>query len=171
MPESQMPKRMLTGRLHSRRKKGRPKKRWMDSVTVDLRVMGVRGWRSIGEALSKRPKPIKGCSACEEEDLLRKKQDRKDGVLFVRSKGRGRELCIGVVHVTDSVWNVFETTTSSSISKVTKYYSFIIFISFCAISTFIMQWCRFSDSVYFSERNVRIRMKRKLFIPYLLLLK
>jgi hypothetical protein len=75
MPESQMPKRMLRGRIHSRRKKGRPKKRWMDSVTVDLRVMGVRGWRSIaadrerdGEALSKRPKPIKGCSACEEEE-------------------------------------------------------------------------------------------------------
>jgi hypothetical protein len=47
MPESQMPKRMLRGRLHSRRKKRSPKKRWMDSMTEDLRVMGVRGWRSM----------------------------------------------------------------------------------------------------------------------------
>jgi hypothetical protein len=46
MPESQMPKRMLTGRLHSRRKKGRPRKRWIDSVIADLGVMGVREWRS-----------------------------------------------------------------------------------------------------------------------------
>jgi hypothetical protein len=46
MPESQMPKRMLRGRLHSRRKKGRPRKRWMDSVIADLGVMGVREWRS-----------------------------------------------------------------------------------------------------------------------------
>jgi hypothetical protein len=46
MPESQMPKRMLRGRLHSRRKKGRRRKRWMDSVIADLGVMGVRGWRS-----------------------------------------------------------------------------------------------------------------------------
>jgi hypothetical protein len=37
---------MLRGRLHSRRKKGRPRKRWMDSVITDLGVMGVRGWRS-----------------------------------------------------------------------------------------------------------------------------
>jgi hypothetical protein len=37
---------MLRGRLHSRRKKGRPRKRWMDSVIADLGVMGVRGWRS-----------------------------------------------------------------------------------------------------------------------------
>jgi hypothetical protein len=46
IPESQMPKRMLRGRFHSRRKKGRPRKRWMDSVIADLGVMGVREWRS-----------------------------------------------------------------------------------------------------------------------------
>jgi hypothetical protein len=99
------------------------------------------------------------------------KQDHKDGMLFIRGTGRGRKRCISVTHVTDSVWNAFETTTPSSISKVIKYYSFIIFISFCAKINFKMQWCRFSDCVYFSERNVKIRMKRKLFIPDLLLLK
>jgi hypothetical protein len=45
MPESQMPKRMMRGRLHSRRKKGRPRNIWMDSVIADQGVIGVRGWR------------------------------------------------------------------------------------------------------------------------------
>jgi hypothetical protein len=93
-------------------------------------------------------------------------------MLFIRGTGRGRKLCISVTHVMlDSVWNAFETTTPSSISKVIKYYSFIIFISFCAKINFKMQWCRFSYCVFFSECNVKIRMKRELFIPDLLLLK
>jgi hypothetical protein len=43
-------------------------------------------------------------------------------------------------------------------------------MSFCAESNFKMQWFWFFNSVYF-ERNAEIRMKRKLFIPDLLLLK
>jgi hypothetical protein len=65
--------------------------------------------------------------------------------------------CIDVMHVMlDSVWNVFETATPSSISKVIKYYSFVIFISFCAKSNFKMHWCQFSDSMFFSERDIEI---------------
>jgi hypothetical protein len=43
--DERMPKRMLKGRLFSRRRKGRPRTRWLDSVVMDLVVMVVRGWR------------------------------------------------------------------------------------------------------------------------------
>jgi hypothetical protein len=46
MPEMQMPKRILKGRLDNRRRRGRPRMRWMDSVTADLATMGIRGWRT-----------------------------------------------------------------------------------------------------------------------------
>jgi hypothetical protein len=46
MPETQMPKRILKGRLDNRRRRGRPRMRWMDSVIADLATMGIRGWRT-----------------------------------------------------------------------------------------------------------------------------
>jgi hypothetical protein len=45
MPETQMPKRILKGRLDNRRR-GSPRMRWMDSVIADLATMGIRGWRT-----------------------------------------------------------------------------------------------------------------------------
>ena len=47
MSDERMPKRMLKGRLFSRRRKGRPRTRWLDSVVMDLMVMVVRGWRRL----------------------------------------------------------------------------------------------------------------------------
>jgi hypothetical protein len=44
MPETQMPKGILKGRLRNRRR-GHPRMRWMDSVTADLAIRGIRGWR------------------------------------------------------------------------------------------------------------------------------
>jgi hypothetical protein len=44
-----MPKRMLKGRLFSGRRKGRPRKRWLDNVVLNLVVMGVTGWRRTAE--------------------------------------------------------------------------------------------------------------------------
>jgi hypothetical protein len=46
MPETQMPKGILKGRLDNRRRRGRPRMRWMDSVIADLATMGIRGWRT-----------------------------------------------------------------------------------------------------------------------------
>ena len=49
MSDEQMPKRMLKGILLSRRRKERPRTRWLDKVVTDLVVMGVIGWRGRGE--------------------------------------------------------------------------------------------------------------------------
>jgi hypothetical protein len=46
--EEEMPKRMLKGRLFSRRK-GRPHTRWPDNVVTDFVVMGVIRWRQCVE--------------------------------------------------------------------------------------------------------------------------
>jgi hypothetical protein len=40
-----MPKIMLKGRLYSKRRKGRPRMRWLDDVESDLRKMKVKGWK------------------------------------------------------------------------------------------------------------------------------
>jgi hypothetical protein len=39
-------KRMLYGRPGGRRKKGRPRLRWLDDVEEDLREIGMRRWRT-----------------------------------------------------------------------------------------------------------------------------
>jgi hypothetical protein len=43
MEENAMPKRMLKGRLYSKRRKGRPKMRWLDDVESDFKKMEVKG--------------------------------------------------------------------------------------------------------------------------------
>jgi hypothetical protein len=45
MPETQMPKRMLKGRLDNIIRRGRPRRRWIEDVMADLATMGIRGWR------------------------------------------------------------------------------------------------------------------------------
>jgi hypothetical protein len=45
MEDIVMPKRMLKGRLYSKRRKGRPRMRWLDDVDSDLKKMEVKGWK------------------------------------------------------------------------------------------------------------------------------
>ena len=48
MEAGAMPRRMMEGRLCIRRRKGRPRLRWMDDV-ADLRVMKIRQWTEKAE--------------------------------------------------------------------------------------------------------------------------
>jgi GTP1/Obg family GTP-binding protein len=45
MEDNAMPKRMLKGRLYSKRRKGRPRMRWLDDVESDLKNLEVKGWK------------------------------------------------------------------------------------------------------------------------------
>jgi GTP1/Obg family GTP-binding protein len=45
MEDNAMLKRMLKGRLYSKRRKGRPRMRWLDDVESDLKKMKVKGWK------------------------------------------------------------------------------------------------------------------------------
>jgi hypothetical protein len=45
MEDNAMPKIMLKGRLYSKRRKGRPRIRWLDDVESDLKKMDLKGWK------------------------------------------------------------------------------------------------------------------------------
>jgi hypothetical protein len=51
MDENRMPKKILHGRMEGKRKRGRPRKRWLQDLQEDLRVMHVGRW---GEKVQNR---------------------------------------------------------------------------------------------------------------------
>jgi hypothetical protein len=65
MEDNEMPKRMLKGRLYSKRRKGRPMMRWLDDVESDLKKKEVKGrkekmrdrkqWRLVVEEAKAQP--------------------------------------------------------------------------------------------------------------------
>ena len=40
-----IPKMMLYGKLYAARRRGRPRMRWLDEVSMDMRKMGIKEWR------------------------------------------------------------------------------------------------------------------------------
>jgi hypothetical protein len=45
MEDIRMSKRVMREKIYTRRKRGRPKFRWLDDVQEDIREMGIEGWR------------------------------------------------------------------------------------------------------------------------------
>jgi hypothetical protein len=45
MEDSRMPKRVMRENIYTRRKRGRPKVRWLDDVQEGIREMEIEGWR------------------------------------------------------------------------------------------------------------------------------
>jgi hypothetical protein len=74
MQDTVIPKKMLYGKLYATRRRGRPKKIWLDYVSTDLRNMGINecrdgaknreAWRRIVMEAKVHP----GCSAIEENE-------------------------------------------------------------------------------------------------------
>jgi hypothetical protein len=74
MNDERMPKQTMTTKVEGTRKRGRPRKRWIDEVEEDLKIMEIRNWlqwlRTVrnGGKLYWRPKSTTDCRAREEED-------------------------------------------------------------------------------------------------------
>jgi hypothetical protein len=51
MLETRSVKKVFLGKPDGRRRRGRPRKRWLGDLEEDLRKLGVKGWRRKAEAL------------------------------------------------------------------------------------------------------------------------
>jgi hypothetical protein len=69
-----MIKKVLNTKPEGARKVGRPRSRWEECVWQDIRILGVKNWRSVainGEewrAILRKARPTKGCRANDDDD-------------------------------------------------------------------------------------------------------
>jgi hypothetical protein len=49
MNNERMPKRIMTTKTEGIRKRGRPRKRWIDEVEEDLKIMGIINWHAVAK--------------------------------------------------------------------------------------------------------------------------
>jgi hypothetical protein len=47
MQGKRITKRVLEWRLTGRRKRGRPRKRWIEDIEENIQIMEIRGWRKL----------------------------------------------------------------------------------------------------------------------------
>jgi hypothetical protein len=85
MEDNAMSKRMLKGRLYSKRTKGRPRMRWLDDVESDLK-MKVKGWK---EKMRDREQQVSILIFSKEYSLFLKRFPSKapycNGSCYIRS--------------------------------------------------------------------------------------
>jgi hypothetical protein len=77
MDENRMPKKILHGRIEGKRKRGRPRKRWLRDLQEDLRVMHVgRRWEKVEnrEELGRIVKEAKAHSGLECQGRRRRRK-------------------------------------------------------------------------------------------------
>jgi hypothetical protein len=84
MEDNAMPKRMLKGRLYSKRRKGRPRMRWLDDVESDLKKM-VRGWKEKMRNREQWRLVVEETKA--HPGLQRRVEERKEGSLDGKQGG------------------------------------------------------------------------------------
>jgi hypothetical protein len=83
------PCRKLTfSNLEGTRRAGRPSLKWLDSVEKDLRLLGIRGWKTkaLDRNLRRRPRPTRGCTVSKEEsshNIAYKNSLPEDRVWFI----------------------------------------------------------------------------------------
>ncbi|XP_039291968.1 uncharacterized protein LOC120353207 [Nilaparvata lugens] len=49
MEHCRLPHKLLESKMIGTHRRGRPRRRWLEDVTADLRVLGIRGWENVAE--------------------------------------------------------------------------------------------------------------------------
>jgi hypothetical protein len=49
MNNERIPKKIITTKIEGARKRGRPRKRWIDEVEEDLKIMGIINWHAVAK--------------------------------------------------------------------------------------------------------------------------